>query len=54
VGETLAAARGLGCTWNGHPARASSKTALAEATMVYSDSRHLEQRLGQRWTAVTP
>jgi histidinol phosphatase-like enzyme (inositol monophosphatase family) len=52
VGETLAAARGLGCTWNGRPARASSKTSLAEATLVYSDCRHLEGRLGRRWTAL--
>jgi myo-inositol-1(or 4)-monophosphatase len=52
VSETLAAARGLGCTWNGRPARASSKTSLAEATLVYSDCRHLEGRLGRRWTAL--
>jgi myo-inositol-1(or 4)-monophosphatase len=50
VEETLAAARGLGCTWNGRPARASSTATLADATVVYSDNRHLEQRLGGRWT----
>lgn len=52
VGEILAAARGLGCTWNGRPARASDRTSLADATVVYSDCRHLERRLGARWTAL--
>ena len=51
VGETLAAARALGCTWNDRPARASSTSSLADATVVYSDCRNLERRLGTRWAA---
>jgi histidinol-phosphatase len=50
VDETLAAARGLGCTWNGRPVRASQTAALADATVVYSDARSMRRRLGPRWT----
>ncbi len=49
VSETIAAARGLGCSWNGRPARASRTTALEEATIVYSDARSMRRRLGSRW-----
>jgi histidinol-phosphatase len=49
VNETLAAARGLGCTWNGRPAQASRTTTLQDATLVYSDSRSMRHRLGPRW-----
>jgi histidinol-phosphatase len=49
VNETVAAARGLGCSWNGKPARASRTAALEEATMVYSDARSMRRRLGARW-----
>ena len=47
--ETLAAARGLGCTWNGRPARASQTLVLEDATVVYSDARSMRRRLGTRW-----
>ena len=49
LGETVAAATGLGCTWNGRTARVSSTGALAEATVLFSDGRMLADRLGGRW-----
>jgi histidinol-phosphatase len=49
VNEMLAAGRGLGCTWNGRPARVSTHRALSDATVVYSDCRLLEDRLGDGW-----
>ena len=52
LGETVAAARGLGCTWNGRLARVSTTHNLEEATVVYSDSRGLERRLGAAWTSL--
>jgi histidinol-phosphatase len=52
VNETIAAARGLGCTWNGQPARASATSSLEEAAMVYSDGRSMRRRLGDRWTVL--
>jgi histidinol-phosphatase len=52
VGETLAAARGQGCMWNGRPTRASRTSTLEEATVVYSDGRLLRRRLGTRWGAL--
>ena len=51
LGDTIAAARGLGCTWNGRAARVSTTSALHEASVVYSDSRLLTRRLGAGWTA---
>lgn len=47
--ETVAAATGLGCTWNGRPARVSTVTSLSDATVVFSDGRMLARRLGHRW-----
>jgi histidinol-phosphatase len=52
VNETIAAARGLGCTWNGRPAQASRTAALEDATVVYSDARSMRRRLGTRWAAL--
>jgi histidinol-phosphatase len=49
LGETVAAATGLGCTWNGRAARVSAKSAMAEATVLFSDGRMLADRLGDRW-----
>ncbi len=51
LGETVAAATGLGCTWNGRPARVSECRAPREATVVFSDGRMLARRLGDRWRA---
>ena len=50
LGETVAAATGLGCTWNGRTARVSTVDALGDATVVYSDGRMLSRRLGPRWS----
>jgi histidinol-phosphatase len=52
VNDTVAAARGLGCTWNGRPAQVSQTTALDEATILYSDGRSMRHRLGARWAAL--
>ncbi len=35
--ETVAAAKGLGCQWNGEPAKASSVAALSDALIVSGD-----------------
>jgi fructose-1,6-bisphosphatase/inositol monophosphatase family enzyme len=51
LNETVAAARGLGCWWNGRRARVSSTTTLAVAAVGYSDSRLLHDRLQDRWPA---
>lgn len=48
LGETVAATTGLGCTWNGRPARVSGTRSLQEATVLFSDSRMLGERLGDR------
>lgn len=48
LGETVAAATGLGCTWNGRTARVSQTRTLEEATVLFSDSRMLGERLGDR------
>jgi histidinol-phosphatase len=52
VNETLAAARGLGCMWNGRPAQASRTAALEDATILYSDGRSMRRRLGPRWAGL--
>jgi histidinol-phosphatase len=49
LGETLAAARGLGCHWNGRRARVSSVGRLEDAVLGYSDSRDLADRMGRAW-----
>jgi histidinol phosphatase-like enzyme (inositol monophosphatase family) len=49
LGETVAAATGLGCTWNGRTARVSDVSAMGEATVLFSDGRMLADRLGDTW-----
>lgn len=51
LGETVAAATGLGCTWNGRTARVSDTRTLEEATVLFSDGRMLGERLGDRCQA---
>jgi histidinol-phosphatase len=48
LGETVAAAHGLGCFWNGRRARVSTVARLEDAAVGYSDSRMLARRLGDR------
>lgn len=43
LGETVYAARGLGCRWNGRPARVSGVKDLAEARLVYASAKHCKQ-----------
>lgn len=39
LNETVSAARGLGCTWNGRRARVSAQADLSEATLLLSEVR---------------
>jgi histidinol-phosphatase len=50
--EMIAAARGLGCRWNGRRARVSTVTSLDDACITYTDGRHVHERLGDDWTAL--
>ncbi len=44
LGETVAAATGLGCRWNGRPARVSEIDRLSEAVVVTTSVRAVEER----------
>jgi histidinol-phosphatase len=52
LGETVAAAHGLGCRWNGRHAHVSPADALAVATVVYTDVAAVTRRLGAQWDAL--
>jgi histidinol-phosphatase len=52
LNETIAAADGCGCWWNGRRARVSTTATLGEAAVGYSDSRMLYDRLRDRWPAL--
>ena len=52
LGETVAAARGEGCWWNGRRARTSTVARLDEALIAYTDARGMEARLGQGWNGL--
>jgi histidinol-phosphatase len=38
LNEMISAAKGLGCTWNGRPARVSDVSRLEDATVILTDS----------------
>ena len=44
--ETIAAARGEGCTWNGRPCRVSAVDRLTDALLVVTDERTARARSG--------
>ena len=46
LGETIAAARGEGCTWNGRSCRVSGVDRLADALLVVTDERSARARSG--------
>jgi histidinol-phosphatase len=50
--EMVCAGRGLGCRWNGRPARASAVTALSDACIAYTDGPGMIGRLGKDWGAL--
>ena len=52
LGETLAAATGLGCYWNGRRTHVSTVTRLEDAALGYSDARDLSDRMGAGWPAL--
>lgn len=43
LGEIVMAGRGLGCTWNGRPARVSDAGSLSDATLVMTSPRGLRR-----------
>lgn len=47
--DMIAAAEGLGCSWNGRRANVSRVTELSDACVAYTDARHVAERLGERW-----
>ncbi|MBI1872333.1 MAG: histidinol-phosphatase [Acidobacteria bacterium] len=49
LGEVLAAASGLGCSWNGRPARVSAVSRLSEASLSFTDSADLRRRRPGAW-----
>jgi histidinol phosphatase-like enzyme (inositol monophosphatase family) len=50
--EMVAAAKGLGCYWNGRRTRVSGVTNLADACLTYTDSYGVRERLGADWDAL--
>ena len=50
--DMIAAARGLGCFWNGRRARVSGVTTIGEACVAYTDTRGVRERLGADWTTL--
>ena len=51
LGETVAAATGCGCWWNGRRSRVSATDRLERAAVGYSDSRMLHDRMHEGWLA---
>jgi histidinol phosphatase-like enzyme (inositol monophosphatase family) len=49
LGETVAAAHGRGCWWNGRRARVSAVSSLEDAAIGYSDTGMTTARLGADW-----
>jgi histidinol phosphatase-like enzyme (inositol monophosphatase family) len=50
LGETVAAGRGLGCTWNGEPCRVSAVDRLEDALVLTTDvERMLSRSEGPGW-----
>jgi len=53
TGEMLAAASGLGCRWNGRPARVSDTSRLQDGLVVHSDSGSFETYgRGEAWERI--
>jgi len=50
--EMVAAARGMGCRWNGRSTGVSRVSSLHDATLVYTDARPVAARLGAQWEAL--
>lgn len=51
LGETVAAARGLGCRWNGRPCRVSAVDDMARAAVLTTDpERILREPAGAGWS----
>jgi histidinol-phosphatase len=51
LGETIAAASGLGCWWNGRPARVSNIARMEDGLLTHSDVASFEKYgRGEAWT----
>lgn len=50
--ELIAAANGLGCSWNGRRAHASEISVLSEACIVYTDAQQISGRLDETWNGL--
>jgi myo-inositol-1(or 4)-monophosphatase len=51
LGEMIAAASGLGCWWNGRPARVSEGARLEDGLLVHADAASFEKYgRGEAWT----
>lgn len=50
--DMIAAATGLGCTWNGRRAAVSRIGNLSEACIAYTDGKHVTARLGDGWNGL--
>ncbi len=46
LNEMICAAKGLGCMWNGRPARVSNVSDMKDATVILTDSVHVHGRGG--------
>jgi histidinol phosphatase-like enzyme (inositol monophosphatase family) len=49
LGEMVAAAKGLGCRWNGRPARVSTTERLADALLLCTDSSEMRKHAPISW-----
>ena len=50
LGETIAAATGEGCRWNGRPARVSSVSRLESALVLCTDTAEMRRRAPEAWS----
>ncbi|MFI5184623.1 MAG: inositol monophosphatase family protein [Vicinamibacteria bacterium] len=50
LGEMVAAAKDLGCRWNGRPARVSTTERLADAVLLCTDSAEMRRRAPGPWS----
>jgi myo-inositol-1(or 4)-monophosphatase len=52
LGETIAAATGEGCRWNGRPARVSSVSRLESALVLCTDTAEMRRRAPEGWSRI--
>ena len=52
VNDVVAAAKGLGCQWNGRPTRVSATDRLNQALVCYTDALELARRRPEAWAKI--